>query len=116
MRGHPPCNAMQHSRPAPPFGNAIAALRKRGTASYSCTEGRSCMAADAQNPGAKSAGSNRSDGAGPAEDQARLQELSRKLLDLWQDHLSAVAQDPNLLTQALKLMTAAPFSWMPGFP
>jgi hypothetical protein len=74
------------------------------------------MAADAQNPGAKSAGSNRSEGAGPADDQARLQELSRKLLDLWQDHLSAVAQDPNLLAQALKLMTAAPFSGMPGFP
>jgi hypothetical protein len=73
------------------------------------------MAADAQNPGAKSPGSDRSEGASPATDQARLQELSRKLLDLWQDHLSAVAQDPNLLAQALKLMTAAPFAWMPGF-
>jgi hypothetical protein len=74
------------------------------------------MAADAQNPGAKGSGSDRSEGAGPADDQARLQALSRKLLDLWQDHLSATAQDPNLLAQALKLMTAAPMAWMPGFP
>lgn len=74
------------------------------------------MVADAQNPGAKRAGSDPSDAADPAGDQARLQELSRKLLDLWQDHLSAVAQDPDLLAQALKLMTAAPFAWMPGFP
>jgi hypothetical protein len=74
------------------------------------------MVADAQNPGAKRAGSDQSDAADPAGDQARLQELSRKLLDLWQDHLSAVAQDPDLLAQALKLMTAAPFAWMPGFP
>ena len=106
---------MQHSRHAPLFGNAIAALRNRRTASYSCVKGRICMAADAQNPGARSPGSDRSEGASPATDQARLQELSRKLLDLWQDHLSAVAQDPNLLAQALKLMTAAPFAWMPGF-
>ena len=55
-------------------------------------------------------------GAGDGE-AARLQELSRKLLDLWQDHLSALAQDPTLLAQALKLMTAAaPFSWPPGNP
>jgi hypothetical protein len=73
------------------------------------------MAADAQNPGARRSGSDQSEGSGPAGDQARLQELSRKLLDLWQDHLSAVAQDPNLLAQTLKLMTAAPFAWMPGF-
>jgi len=73
------------------------------------------MAADAQNPGAKGADSSRAE-TGPAGDQERLQDLSRKLLDLWQDHLSAVAQDPNLLAQALKLMTAAPFAWMPGFP
>ncbi|HNB25523.1 MAG TPA: hypothetical protein PLR41_01065 [Alphaproteobacteria bacterium] len=55
-------------------------------------------------------------GAGDGE-AARLQELSRKLLDLWQDHLSALAQDPTLLAQALKLMSAAPpFSWLPGYP
>ena len=45
----------------------------------------------------------------------QLQELARKLLDLWQDHLSALAQDPNLMAQALKLMAAyAPFPWPPG--
>ena len=27
-------------------------------------------------------------------------ELARKLLDLWQDHLSALAQDPTLMAQA----------------
>ncbi len=46
--------------------------------------------------------------------QAELQALARKLLDLWQDHVSALAQDPTLMAQALKLMAAyAPFPW-PG--
>src|SRR6185503_12098382 len=46
--------------------------------------------------------------------QAELQTLARKLLDLWQDHLSALAQDPTLMAQALKLMAAySPFPW-PG--
>ena len=46
--------------------------------------------------------------------QAELQTLARKLLDLWQDHVSALAQDPTLMAQALKLMAAyAPFPW-PG--
>jgi hypothetical protein len=48
------------------------------------------------------------------EMQAELQTLARKLLDLWQDHVSALAQDPTLMAQALKLMAAyAPFPW-PG--
>ena len=46
--------------------------------------------------------------------QGEMQELARKLLDLWQDHLSALAQDPTLMAQALKLMAAyAPFPWPP---
>src|SRR6185436_1334336 len=46
--------------------------------------------------------------------QAELQTLARKLLDLWQDHVSALAQDPTLMAQALKLMAAyAPSPW-PG--
>ena len=50
------------------------------------------------------------------EMQAELQALARKLLDLWQDHVSALAQDPTLMAQALKLMAAyAPFPWpQPG--
>jgi hypothetical protein len=50
------------------------------------------------------------------EMQAELQTLARKLLDLWQDHVSALAQDPTLMAQALKLMAAyAPFPWpQPG--
>src|SRR6185369_9324351 len=48
------------------------------------------------------------------EQQEQMQELARKLLDLWQDHLSALAQDPTLMAQALKLMAAySPFPW-PG--
>src|SRR5881409_1045314 len=45
-----------------------------------------------------------------------MQVLARKLLDLWQDHLSALAQDPTLMAQALKLMAAySPFPWpQPG--
>src|SRR5689334_15911788 len=46
--------------------------------------------------------------------QDEMQALARKLLDLWQDHLSALAQDPTLMAQALKLMTAySPFPWPP---
>src|SRR5688572_20977607 len=46
--------------------------------------------------------------------QDEMQSLARKLLDLWQDHVSALAQDPALMAQALKLMAAyAPFPW-PG--
>src|SRR5690349_3989341 len=46
--------------------------------------------------------------------QDEMQALARKLLDLWQDHLSALAQDPTLIAQALKLMTAySPFPWPP---
>ncbi len=49
------------------------------------------------------------------EMQAQLQSLARKLLDLWQDHLSALAQDPALMAQALKLMAAySPFPWPPA--
>src|SRR4029453_4813634 len=50
------------------------------------------------------------------EMQAELQALARKLLDLWQDHVSALAQDPTLMAQAWKLMAAyAPFPWpQPG--
>jgi hypothetical protein len=34
--------------------------------------------------------------------------LAAKLLDLWQDHLSAVAQDPNLTAQMLRLLAINP--------
>jgi hypothetical protein len=55
--------------------------------------------------------------SGPsAEMQDQLQALARKLLDLWQDHVSALAQDPQLMAQALRLMAAyPPFPW-PGMP
>ena len=44
--------------------------------------------------------------------QDEMQALARKLLDLWQDHVSALAQDPTLMAQALKLMAAySPFPW-----
>ena len=36
--------------------------------------------------------------------QDEMQALASKLLDLWQDHVSALAQDPALMAQALKLM------------
>lgn len=67
------------------------------------------MAADPQQ-------SARAAHAAADEMQDQLQMLARKLLDLWQDHLSALAQDPTLMAQALKLMTAySPFPWpQPG--
>ena len=69
------------------------------------------MAADPQH----SARSGHSSGQ-QTQMQEQIQDLARKLLDLWQDHLSALAQDPTLMTQALKLMNAySPFPWpQPG--
>lgn len=69
------------------------------------------MAADPQ----QTAGAART-AAMQDEMQEELQALARKLLDLWQDHISALAQDPTLMAQALKLMSAyAPFPWLqPG--
>src|SRR5688572_6413722 len=97
-----PSYALQHSRSAPLFGNAIAALRKGERAPYSRSQRPvlHCenMAADPQNAAASQAN----------------QDLARKLLDLWQDHLSALSQDPTLMAQALKLMAAYnPFQAFP---
>jgi hypothetical protein len=65
------------------------------------------MAADPQ----QSAPSGQS-AAMQEEAQQQLQSLARKLLDLWQDHVSALAQDPALMAQALQLMAAySPFPW-----
>ncbi|MDY0872925.1 hypothetical protein [Dongia rigui] len=41
-----------------------------------------------------------------------LDELARRLLDLWQDQLSAVAANPDLAAQAARLMAAMPLPGM----
>ena len=41
-----------------------------------------------------------------------MEELARRLLDLWQDQLTAVAANPDLATQAARLMAAMPLPGM----
>jgi hypothetical protein len=41
-----------------------------------------------------------------------LEELARRLLDLWQDQLTAVAANPDLAAQAARLMAAMPLPGM----
>lgn len=45
-------------------------------------------------------------------DAPELEELARRLLDLWQDQLTAVAANPDLATQAARLMAAMPLPGM----
>ncbi|WP_303980848.1 hypothetical protein [Dongia mobilis] len=48
----------------------------------------------------------------PGADAPELDELARRLLDLWQDQLAAVAANPDLATQAARLMAAMPLPGM----
>lgn len=41
-----------------------------------------------------------------------LNELARRLLDLWQDQLTAIAANPDLAAQAVRLMAAMPLPGM----
>ncbi len=45
-------------------------------------------------------------------DAPELADLARRLLDLWQDQLAAVAANPDLATQAARLMAAMPLPGM----
>lgn len=45
-------------------------------------------------------------------DAPELEELARRLLDLWQDQLTAVAANPDIATQAARLMAAMPLPGM----
>ena len=56
--------------------------------------------------GKQGAGSEKSDNA------PELDELARRLLDLWQDQLTAVAANPDLAAQAARLMAAMPLPGM----
>lgn len=51
-------------------------------------------------------------GKRPGADAPELDELARRLLDLWQDQLTAVAANPDLATQAARLMAATPLPGM----
>jgi hypothetical protein len=53
-------------------------------------------------------------GNGPADSEKapELDELARRLLDLWQDQLTAVAANPDLAAQAARLMAAMPLPGM----
>jgi hypothetical protein len=53
-------------------------------------------------------------GNGPTDSEKapELDELARRLLDLWQDQLTAVAANPDLAAQAARLMAAMPLPGM----
>ncbi|WP_374384568.1 hypothetical protein [Dongia sp.] len=44
--------------------------------------------------------------------EPELEELARRLLDLWQDQLGAIAANPDLAAQAARLMAAMPLPGM----
>ncbi|WP_374654802.1 hypothetical protein [Dongia sp.] len=58
--------------------------------------------------GKQAGGGEAGTGAGAPE----LEELARRLLDLWQDQLTAVAANPDLAAQAARLMAAMPLPGM----
>jgi hypothetical protein len=51
-------------------------------------------------------------GSAKSDKAPELDELARRLLDLWQDQLTAVAANPDLAAQAARLMAAMPLPGM----
>src|SRR4051794_28747091 len=58
------------------------------------------MAEDGKIPGSDS-------GAAPS-----VEELARRLMDLWQEQMAAIAADPDLMRQMARMMAASPFPAM----
>ncbi len=58
------------------------------------------MAENGTSPGA---------GAGPAPS---VEDLAKRLMDLWQEQMAAIAADPDLMRQMARMMAASPFPAM----
>jgi hypothetical protein len=95
-----PLNATQHSRIDPRFGNAIAALRKPALPHCGKAVIVSGMAEDGTKPG-----------PGPSPPPT-VEDLAKRLMDLWQEQMAAIAADPDLMRQMARMMAASPFPAM----
>src|ERR1041384_4206194 len=59
------------------------------------------MAEDGKSPGS----------APPVEDPS-VEDLAKRLMDLWQEQMAAIAADPDLMRQMARIMAASPFPAM----
>jgi hypothetical protein len=97
-----PLYATQHNSIDPPFGNAVAALRKPALPQCGKAVIVSAMAEDGNKPGS----------APPLIDAPAVENLAKRLMDLWQEQMAAIAADPDLMRQMAQMMAASPFPAM----
>jgi hypothetical protein len=91
-----PLDATQHSRINPPVGNAVAALRKPHLSQCGKAVIVSAMAEDGKKTGPDTS----------------VEDLAKRLMDLWQEQMAAIAADPDLMRQMAQMMAASPFPAM----
>src|SRR5581483_10455850 len=48
----------------------------------------------------------------PESDPVRVEDLARRVMDLWQEQMAAIAADPDLMRQMARMMAASPFPAM----
>jgi hypothetical protein len=92
--------ATQHSRINPPFGNAVAAMRKPALPQCGKAVIISSMVEDGKKTGPESV------------PQVSVEDLAKRLMDLWQEQMAAIAADPDLMRQMAQMMAASPFPAM----
>src|SRR3954470_21507114 len=63
------------------------------------------MAKDGNSPGLDAPGP---DGAAAP----KVEDLARRIMDLWQEQMAAIAADPDLMRQMARMMAASPFPAM----
>jgi hypothetical protein len=65
---------------------------------YRAATGLSILAAMAEN--------------GPENSAPKVEDLARRIMDLWQEQMAAIAADPDLMRQMARMMAASPFPAM----
>ncbi|MES1151289.1 MAG: hypothetical protein ABUL54_05290 [Dongia sp.] len=51
-------------------------------------------------------------GPGNPPDTPKVEDLARRIMDLWQEQMAAIAADPDLMRQMARMMAASPFPAM----
>jgi hypothetical protein len=49
---------------------------------------------------------------GPENSAPKVEDLARRIMDLWQEQMAAIAADPDLMRQMARMMAASPFPAM----
>jgi hypothetical protein len=49
---------------------------------------------------------------GPENTTPKVEDLARRIMDLWQEQMAAIAADPDLMRQMARMMAASPFPAM----